>query len=105
MFDSGVCNQHDVLCDRQSIELNSKPCREALVEEADGFDYGNEMEAENIQRTKRNEQKGEIDLPPGYSIFEIPKLADGSPLPIFLHLNISKILRWDELNEVTISTL
>lgn len=56
--------------------------------------------AENVQRMKRNEQKKEINLPQGYSIYEIPKLPDKSPMPIFLHLNVSKILTWDELNEV-----
>lgn len=114
MLDSGICNtngnQHDVLCNRPSIGHNSetsgKSRREAFSPESDSSDYEkrkiNELEVDNLQRTKRNEQKKEIDLPPGYSIYDIPKLADRSPMPVFIHLNVSKILGWDELNEVII---
>lgn len=63
---------------------------------------------ETSQRTKRevvlkesngSERKNGIKLPLGYNRFDLPKPDDG-PMPIFVFMNISKILDWDELNEV-----
>lgn len=89
---------HDVLHNYQlaediSISTLKSRC-EDLLEDCDYVD-------ENYLRTKRDEQKNDIHLPPGYSIYRIPKLPDKSPMPVFLSLNISKILDWNEFNEVT----
>lgn len=51
-------------------------------------------------RTKRDEQKNNINLPPDYNIYTIPKPSDKSPMPVFLFVNMSKILDWNEFNEV-----
>lgn len=101
-------NVHDVLYNSRSYEDNSKPyrrtTREKVLEASEEFydDEQKRMVAEDLLRLKRAEHKSEINLPPGYSIYEIPKLPDKSPMPVFLHFNISKILDWDELNEVII---
>lgn len=101
-------NQQDILFNYQSFEDNSnsrqRTRREVVLEDSDEF-YGDrqkQMESESLQRMKRDQQKREINLPPGYSIYEIPKLPDKSPMPVFMHLNISKILDFDELNEVVV---
>lgn len=97
-------NQHEVLCNHLSAEHNTKISRkfrrEILLEgSTDPEDYEqkrkqSEMEVEDLQRKKRNEQKKEINCQ------KEPKLPDKSPMPIFLYMNVSKILNWDELNEV-----
>lgn len=98
-------NQHDILFNYQSFEDDEgqRIRREVNSEESDGFqdDRQNKMEFESLERSKRAfHHKREISLPPGYSIFEVPKLSDDTPITIFLHLNISQILDFDELNEV-----
>lgn len=69
----------------------------SLCEESD--DQQNLEKVENFLRTKRDEHKRDINLPPGYSIYNLPK-PDGSPMPAFVYLNISKILVWNEFDEV-----
>lgn len=94
---------HDVLCKYQlAKDVPTLTTKCGGLEES-GDDKENEVEmgdADYLLRTKRNEQKNDINLPPGYSIYRIPKLPDNSPMPVFLFLNISKILDWNEFSEV-----
>lgn len=63
-----------------NFETSRKLRREAILKESNVHDHS-------------------LKLPPNYNKFELPKPAD-SPMNIFVFLNISKILDWDELNEV-----
>lgn len=79
---------HDILCNYGDFE-ESVAYKGSQTDVASGL------------RAKRDEQKSNINLPPGYSIYRIPKLPDKSPMPVFLFVNISKILDWNEFSEVT----
>lgn len=50
-------------------------------------------EADYLKRTTG------INLPPNYNKYELPKPVD-APMPIFVFVNVSKILDWNELNDV-----
>lgn len=74
-------DQPEVLCNYQlaediSISTLKTGC-ESLLEEP--YDQENRFRVENALRSKRDEPERDINLPPGYSIYKLPK-PDKSPM-------------------------
>lgn len=76
----------------QLDEEDSKSVRRLQRETVDDQEHTVETENAHVK-------KPALDVPPGYSAFKIPRI-DANPLSILVHMNINKVLNWDELNEV-----
>lgn len=97
---STMVNQAEILSDQQLVDDISTSTqttgREWLLEDSDDVP----TKVDNLLRPKRDEQKRAINLPPDYNIYDLPK-PNESPIPVFLYFNITKILNWNEFDEVS----